>query len=95
VSSEPPGKRDFWGWATLAVAVGGAAYGIVASFVSLQHDQAEEARAIVKIEQRLERLERDRELMDRIRGLETQVVEMRSDVQWVSEDLKDLKQRRR
>lgn len=95
LSDPPRSKRDFWGWATLAIVVGSAAYAIVASFVSLQHDQADATRQLVRFEQRLERLERDRELMDRIQGLEKSLVEMRSEVQWMSEDVKDLKRHRR
>lgn len=94
-SDAPHRTRNTLGWLSLGVAVAGAAYGIVASFVSVQKDQAETGRRMDKVESRIERVEHDRELMDRIQGLEKSMVEMRSEIQWMHDDVSELKRRRK
>lgn len=95
VSEHPHRARNTLGWVSLGVAVAGAAYGIIASFVSVQKDQSEAGRRLDKVESRIERVEHDRELMDRIQGLEKSMVEMRSEIQWMHDDVSELKRRRK
>lgn len=101
LSDPPRSKRDFWAWATVAIALVTAGGTVISRFVALEEARDNNVKWIqelsseqVRLKDRVANLEKDRALLERIHELERSGATLRALVDDLRDDVVYIKRHR-